>query len=453
MAPANPSALARPSASLGVEMRLQWGLAWPVALGQMAIVSMYLTDNVMVGHVGKVEMAGVATGGWWFFSVYAPLLGLLRALDPMVSQAVGAGDEGAAGRALARGAVLAMLASAFAAVCIAFTGPAMRALGQPAEVIPVAVTYCTMLVPGLPGAFGFFLLRTWLQARGEMRAGNVAIVLANVLNLLLDWVFIYGHMGMPAMGGAGAGVATSIGNWFQLALCAGLSFQHWRPAVAYLREALAWSSWSRLLPLGVPLALQSGTEIWAFSLAGWMCGWAGPAGLAAHLIAISLSSLSFNIAVGFSTAAATRVGQLIGAGYGFGRTALAAHLWGLLVMSFFALCLALFPGDLARIYVDDPEVITIAAQLLPLAAAFQLFDGTQVVAFGILRGAVDVRMPTLANLAGFWLFGLPLGAWLLLEKGMGAQGVWIGLAAGLGAVAIMLALRVRWTVGRGGFRV
>lgn len=451
--PAADASLARPSKGLREEVLLLLRLGWPVAVGQLAAVSMYLTDNIMVGHVSKLEMAGVATGAWWFISVYMPMLGILRILDPIVSQAVGARDEPAAARALARGLVLAGLLVVVTGLCMIVTGPVLTAFGQPAEAIPVAVRFCRNLVPGLPGTFGFFLLRTWLQARGEMRPGNIAIVLANGLNVLLDWVFVYGHLGFPAMGGAGAGIATSIGSWFQLFVIAGLSVRTWRPAVGYLRDALKFESWSRLLPMGLPLGLQTGTEIWAFSAAGWMAGWVGSAALGAHLIAINLSSVSFNIALGVSTAAATRVGQLVGAGQPIRRTAIAAQLCGLGVMAVFGLIFAAIPTQLARVYSDDPDVIGIAVQLLPIAAAFQLFDGTQAVAFGVLRGAGDVRLPTVANLIAFWLIGLPLSYWLLIHAGMGVPGVWMGLAVALGVVSVMLLLRVRWTVAQGGFRV
>ncbi len=445
--------LSRPAPGLLAELVLLVRLAWPVAIGQLASVSMYLTDNVMVGHVSKVEMAGVAIGVWWFLSVFMPMTGILRILDPIVSQAVGARDEAGAERALARGAVLAGLLALATALCLVATGPVLAAFGQPAEAVAVAVRFSRNLIPGLPATFGFFLLRTWLQARGEMRPGNVAIVLANGLNVLLDWAFVYGHLGSSAMGGAGAGVATSIGSWFQLLIIAGLSVRMWRPSLAYVRDAMAFRSWSRLLPMGLPLGLQTGTEIWAFSAAGWMAGWLGSAALSAHLIAINLASISFNIALGVSTAAATRVGQLVGAGHPIRRTAIAAQLCGLGVMSVFGLVFALIPRQLAQVYSNDPEVIDIAVQLLPIAVAFQLFDGTQVVAFGVLRGAGDVRLPTVFNLVGFWLIGLPLGYWLLVHGGMGVPGVWMGLALALGIVSVLLVLRVRWTVARGGFRV
>ncbi|MSP55775.1 MAG: MATE family efflux transporter [Myxococcales bacterium] len=445
-------ALARPSASLSAELGLLFAMAWPVAIGQLASVSMYLTDNIMVGHTTPVQMAGVATGGWWFYSVYVPMLGVLRVLDPMVSQAIGAGDEHGAARSLARGAVLAGVLSVLTAGCMALTGPMLTLLGQPAEAIPVATAFARNLVPGIPGAFGFFLLRGWLQARGEMRSGNIAIVLANGLNLFLDWVFIYGHLGVPALGGAGAGIATSIGNWFQFGVIGVLSFQIWRPALGHLADALRPESWSRLLPLGLPLGLQSGTEIWAFSLAGYMAGWVGSEGLGAHLIALSLSSVSFNVALGLGTAAATRVGLLVGAGQRIGRAAFAAHLWVWGAMALFAALFSGFPEQLAGVYSDDAETIGIALSLLPIAAAFQLFDGTQAVAFGVLRGAGDVRFPTVINLLGFWVIGLPLGGWLL-HIGYGVPGVWIGLAVALGLVSTMLMARVRWVVRMGGFRV
>lgn len=447
------SSLAEPTPTLIAELRLLARTAWPVIIGQLAVVSMYVTDNILVGHVGKDAMAGLATGLWWFISIFMPLLGALRVMDPLVSQAIGAGDERASLQALARGAVLAALGTAVCIGGVWLTGPALRLLNQPAEAIPIAVAYSNMLIPGIPAAFGFFLLRTWLQARGEMRPGNVAIVVANGANIVLAWSLIYGRLGLPELGAAGAGVATSIGNWLQLGIVAALSWRLWWPVLTFMPETAKFASWSHLLPSAVPLALQSGTEIWAFSLAGWMAGWVSAAASGAHLIAINLSSLSFNVALGMSVAAGTRVGQLIGAGHGFGRTALAAHVWGVAIMGSFAVLFALFPGQLSAAYTDDVEVLAVATALLPIAAMFQLFDGAQVVAFGILRSAGDVKMPTFANLAGYWVVGLPLGAWLLLYQDMGAPGVWWGLVAGLGVTATILLARVRWVVRRGGFRV
>jgi MATE family multidrug resistance protein len=442
-----------PTATLRTEIATLARLAWPVILGQLAMMSMSVVDALMVGRLDAAQMAAVTIGGTWYFGVLVLAFGTLYSLDPLFSQAFGARDEDAGGGGLRHGLamVAAMTPVAMAAVWLAPW--ALEALGQPAEVIPVASRYARIAMWAVPGVLTFSLLKIFLQARGEMRAATVAILVANVANALLDYAFVFGRFGAPQLGAAGAAIATVGCSYVQLAVVLGLSRASF---------AQAWSRWSgrvsiasvlQLTRRGIPMGLQMATEVWAFQVAGFLSGRLGTEALASHGVVLNLSSLSFLVPLGVAAAAATRVGNLIGAGERWGKAAKAALVLGVGAMSLSALTFATVPTAIAGLYTTQPSIIALAASVLPVAACFQLFDGTQAVCFGILRGAGDTRLGAVANLAGYWLVGLPIGAWLAFQQGYGLHGLWAGLAISLAVVAAILLLRLRWTHRRGGFRI
>lgn len=441
------------SSAVRTELVRLFHLAWPVALAQLAAMSMSVVDTAMVGHYDRDAMAAVAIGGTWSMLVLMFGFGAIRVMDPIIAQAHGARDEAAMGLGLARGVGLALALSVPSVTALWFAGPALTALGQPAELIPTAAAYCRAVVLSHPGFLLFSALRAYLQGREIMRPATIALVLANFVNAAVNWVLIYGNLGFPELGAVGAGVATSVSNAFQTSMLVALGWSAIRPAWPGLREALRPGPVWSLFRMGWPLGIQLATEGAAFSVSGFMVGWLGALPLAGHQITLNLASLSFMVPLGVSTAAATRVGNLIGAGREWALTAWLALGLGAGVMAVSATLFALLPGPLTRIYTDDPEVAAVTATLLPLAAAFQLFDGTQVVAFGVLRGAGDTRVPSLANVVGYWVLGIPLGWWLAFPGGLGAQGMWIGLALGLASVASLLVLRVRRITRTGGLRV
>jgi MATE family multidrug resistance protein len=272
----------------------------------------------------------------------------------------------------------------------------------------------------------------------------------NLFNVVANAALIFGVGPIPALGAAGSAIATALSMF---ALSAGLLLATRPTLAAWWPQGpgvLAPRAIGRLLLDALPVGLQTALEVWAFNAAGVMMGWFGDSVVAAHTVALQLASLTFTVPFGISAAAATRVGNLFGAGLAWGRSALVAVGLGAAVMSVGAVLFASLPGPLAAAFNRDPEVLEVAVRLLPIAAAFALFDGTQVVAFGALRGVGDIRVPTLANVLGFWLLGLPVGYVLAFPYAWGPVGVWAGLTLGLVSVASLLLLRLAWLVRRAG---
>ena len=424
-------------------------LAGPVMIAYLGTISMGTVDMKMSGALGAKALGAVALGHMWSIAAAIIAWGAARALDPVVAQARGAGDVRAAGLGLTRGLVMAAILGVPILGLYVFADRGLAVLGQPQDLIPTASAYCHALIPGLPAILAFAIVRNFLQALGVMRPATYAIVLANVANVFLNWVLMYGKLGFPAMGVIGCGVSTAINEWLMLASL--LFF-----ARRTLREY--WPGWAgamdgaplfRLMKLGLTLGLQFGFEVWAFHAAGFMMGRLGAIPFAAHAVAINLATISFMVPSGIGAAAATRVGQLVGAGHAWSRSAWIAVGLGAAVMTIPAVAFASAARPLTGFYSADPGVLAVAVAILPLAGAFQLFDGVQAVAFGVLRGAGDTRLPAVANVVGYWLFGLPAGWFLAFAAGWGARGVWSGLAIALATVAALLLTRMSLLAKRG----
>jgi MATE family multidrug resistance protein len=445
------------------EVRAQVRLAVPVITLQVGLMLMGVVDTLMMGRVSEVEMSAVGIGNVWVFGVLCFGLGVLQALDPVVSQAFGARDEGAISRAVQRGVVLAIALSVPVSALILLARPALELFGQPEEVVPIAASYCYVSLGGVPAFLVFVALRQCLQAQHAMRPLVLTIVAANVLNVGLDLVLIHGALGFPALGAVGCSLATAIARWVQVVgvLVLAWPLLHHR-LLPPLRSAVALRPLWRMLALGAPIGLQFVAEIGAFNAVALLMGRMGDsagvdllggldvespgaAAIAGHMIALNLAALAFMVPLGMSMAASVRVGNEIGRGHpgGSRRAAQVALLGGLVFMS---LASALFLGApelLARLYTDEPGAVAVAAALIPLAGVFCVADGLQVVAGGCLRGVGDTRFPMFVHLFGFWAAGIPLGWWLAFRGGAGPQGLWWGLVTGLGVCAVVLIARVR----------
>ncbi|HEX9165941.1 MAG TPA: MATE family efflux transporter, partial [Gemmatimonadales bacterium] len=377
--------------------------------------------------------------------------GILHAIDPIVAQGVGAGDRPAIARGIQRGLVLAVLLTLPAAILHLGAGAFLSLARQPGEIVPLADAYVRALIPGILAALLFSVGRQSLQAMGHLRPILVCMVVGNLLNGFLNWVFIFGNLGAPALGVEGSGIATSASRWLMLAVLLVIAradyLPHLRP---WHREATEPAALARLVRLGLPIALQWELEIGAFGLAALLAGVFGTIQVAGHEIAINIASLTYMVPLGVSAAAAVRVGQAVGRGDmpGARRQAVAAMFVGATFMGLMAVVLLAAPGFFARLYTRDAEVIAVAVQLIPLAGIFQVFDGTQVTAIGALRGTGDTRTPFLVNLMGYWVIGIPVSLWLGFTMGMTTVGVWWGLVAGLAVVAVILVARLRRTFAR-----
>lgn len=431
-------------------------LAVPVGAVQVGMMAMGVVDTVMVGHYSATDLAAVALGNLYFFMAAVFPMGVLMALDPVVSQAVGAGDHPAVGRALQRGGLLALVLGVPGALVLIPGEYLLGILRQPVDVVPVASGYALAVIPGLFPFLAFIVFRQTLQAMGRVAPIVVTILLSNLANLLFNWTFIFGRLGFPEMGAVGSGWASSLSRWLMFM---GLLAFSWPLLRSYLRpirpEVFQLRPLMRMLRLGSPIGIQFGLEYGAFGMTGLLMGWMGTLAMAGHQVALNLASLTFMVPLGISQATAVLVGHGVGREepWSARRAAGAGLLLGVVFMAATAAAFLLFPGLLARVYSSDPAVLALAATLIPLAGVFQVFDGLQVVASGVLRGVGDTRSPMALNLLGFWCIGMPVGLWLAFPGAMGPRGLWWGLVLGLASVAALLLLRVRSRMARNLHRI
>jgi MATE family multidrug resistance protein len=428
------------------ELRALLTLAVPVVTVQVGMMLMGVVDTLMVGHVSPAALAAVALGNLYFFAVAIFGMGVLMGLDPIIAQAVGARDEPAIARGVQRGMLLAALLATPAMILLWPAGHVFRWLEQPADVVPLAATYARFVIPGVLPFLFYAVLRQTLQAMGRLRAIVITIVAANLLNILLNYALVYGHFGMPALGVAGSSIATTCSRWIMALLLLGLSWPVLRRHLLPIRpEVFTLAPLSRMLRLGAPIGAQFELEYGAFGLTGILMGRLGTNQMAGHQVALNLASLTYMVPLGVSAAVAVLVGQAVGRGdpVGARRSARTALLVGATFMVLTSTLFLTVPRSLAGLYTDSEAVLLMAAALLPLAGIFQVFDGIQVVASGVLRGLGDTRSPMVINIIGFWLVGIPTGLFLGFRAGLGARGLWLGLVLGLASVAVILLGRVR----------
>jgi MATE family, multidrug efflux pump len=428
------------------EIRAMGRLAVPVVAIQVGWMAMGVVDTVVVGRVSADAMAAVALGNLLFLAIAIFGMGVLMGLDPVVAQAVGAGDQRAVARAVQRGLVL---IGGLTLVCSLALLPArafLTAAGQPARIIPTAAAYTRIALAGFLPFFVVVLVRVVLQATGSVASMVWATLAANVLNALLNWILVFGRLGMAPHGAIGSSWATTLSRWTLALFMIVFAWPRLRPYVTLLtRDAIALVPLRRILALGGPIGIQYELELGIFSLVGLMMGRLGAVPMAAHQVALNLASITFMVPLGVSIAASVLVGHAVGRGdvSEARRAAAAGLICGVGFMAVSGAAMLCFPRFLAHAYTTDSAVIGIAITLIPLAGVFQVFDGTQVVSIGILRGTGDTRTPMVVNILGYWVIGLPLAAYLGLRTSAGPAGMWWGLVAGLAIVAVILLARVR----------
>jgi MATE family multidrug resistance protein len=433
------------------DVRVLLRLATPVAMVQIGLMSMGAIDTVMVGRVSATDLAAVAIGNLYFFGIAVFGMGMLYALDPVIAQAVGANDRVGIARGVQRGGVIAVLLSLAAMLLLLPAGPFLTLMRQPPEVVPVAHAYAHGLILGMFPFYAFVVLRQSLQAMARVRPIVITVLVANVVNVVLNWVLIFGNLGAPAMGAVGSAWGSSLSRWFMLLMLVGVSWSELHPSLVPLRrEALAVAPLKRFLAVGAPIGTQQWLEFGVFGAAGLLMGLFGTVAVASHQVALQLAAMTFMIPVGVAQATGVVVGQAVGREdpAGARRAVGAGVATATAFMSFTAVMFLTVPGPLARLFSTDAAVVTAAAALLPIAGVFQVFDGLQVAGAGALRGIGDTRVPMLLNLFGFWIVGLPTCAVLGFGVGLGPAGVWWGLALGIGVVGILLVFRIRRRFGR-----
>ena len=422
-------------------------LALPVVFAELGWMTMGMADVLMVGGLGPEAIGAVGLGSAVFMGLCIFAMGLLLGLDTLVSHAFGRGDVEECHRWLMHGGVLAVALSVPMTALMLRIASGLDGWGLDPAVLELTRPYVRIVALSVLPLLLYAAFRRYLQGMGVVRPVMAALFAANLVNVLANWVLINGNLGAPALGVGGAAWATVFSRLAMAAFLLGTILYRERESATGLFACLRieWGWFRRLLSLGAPAASQLTLEVGAFAAATMLAGRLAPASLAAHQIAINYAALTFMVPLGIASAGAVRVGHAVGRrdGPAAARAGWTAIVLAVIFMTAAAVIFLAVPRLLLRAFTSDPGVLDVGVSLLFIAAVFQLFDGVQGVATGVLRGLGDTRTPMLWNLGGHWFIGLPSGYVLCFILGFGVTGLWWGFSLGLMICGV--ALLVVWT--------
>src|SRR3981189_412399 len=440
--------------TIRAEFRPTLRLAIPLVLAELGWISMSIVDTMMVGRLpnSATAMGAVSLGSNIFIVLALFGGGVLMGLDMLVSQAFGAGRREDCHRSLLNSIYLSIALTPFLGAPVWLLPSLLGGMHVDPGVLALAIPYTKALAAGLFPLLLYFAVRRCLQAMNMVKPVAFALVSANIINALGNWILIYGKWGAPAMGPVGSGWSTAIARLYMAAVLVGYLLWYDRKHRTELLRTPVDIDLPRirrlLIALGWPAAIQFTLESGVFALVTALIAQLGPVPLASHQIALNTVAFTYMVPLGIASAAAVRVGQAIGrkdpkAAGDAGGTAI---FLGAAFMTCASGALLLFPRWIARMYTPDESVIHSTILLLAPGAAFQLFDGIQTVATGALRGAGETRTAMFCHFTAYWIIGLPLGAWLCFHRGWGAFGLWAGLSLALILIGIVLLFAWRRTV-------
>jgi MATE family multidrug resistance protein len=412
-------------------------------------------DNVMVGQLGTAELAAVSLGNSFVFIAMSLGIGFSTAITPLVAEADSAGNVASGKSAFKHGLVLCTILGLSLFGLILVAKPLMYMMKQPIEVVELAMPYLDLVAFSLVPLIIFQAIKQFSEGLSQTKYPMYATVIANVVNIFLNYVLIFGNWGFPQLGIVGAAIGTLISRvvmvFYLWALMRNkMKFQPY--VTGFNFKVLEKKVMKKIFNLGFPSALQMFFEVAIFTSAVWLSGVLGKNHQAANQIALNLSSMTFMVGMGLGVAAMIRVGNQKGLlnFKDLRRIAYSIFLLTFFLEIIFAAIFLIFNNWLPTMYldvndvanqVDNTEVILIAAQLLMVAAVFQISDGLQVVILGALRGLQDVKIPTLITFIAYWLVGFPISFYLCLYTDLKSTGIWIGLLAGLTTSAVLLYIR------------
>jgi MATE family multidrug resistance protein len=441
--------------TLRAEFRPTLRLALPLVLAELGWMSMAIVDTMMVGRLpnSATAMGAVSLSSNIFIVLALFGGGLLMGLDTLVSQAFGAGRREDCHRSLLNSIYLSIALTPILAAPVWLLSSLLSGMHVDPGILALAIPYAKALAVGLLPLLLYFAVRRCLQAMNMVRPVAFALVSANIVNALGNYILVYGHFGVPAMGTVGSGWSTAIARTYMAAALVGYLLWYDRKHRTELLKTpvdIDLPRIRRLITLGLPAAIQFTLESGVFALVTALIARLGAVPLASHQIALNTVALTYMVPLGVASAAAVRVGQAIGrrnpqAAGDAGSTAI---FLGAAFMTAAGVVLLAVPRWIARMYTPDETVIRSTVLLLAAGAAFQLFDGIQTVATGALRGAGDTRTPMFCHFTAYWIIGLPLGAWLCFNRDWGAFGLWAGLSLALILIGIVLLFAWRRTVRR-----
>ncbi len=421
-------------------------LASPVMVSQLGHVVVGMSDSIMVGKLGVVPLAAVSLSNSIFYLLFMFGIGVSYAITPLIAQADGENDSKKSSEILKHGLLVDMLTAAVLFILMIAASYLLKYLNQPEDVVLIAAPYLRIYALSIIPFMLFQTFRQFLEGLSMTVPPMSAAIIANVLNIGLNYVLIFGKFGIEPMGAYGAAWATVIARVLMAAILLWYALKSTRFKRYF--ENIAWNKFSKtmtmkMLTMGLPIGLQLTFEVGAFTCAAIMVGWLGADALAAHQIALSLVSLSYMMATGIAAAATIRVGNFFGKKdkIAIYRTGVSTVLMAALFMAFCGVLFVVGKQFLPSLYIDNDEVIKISSVLIVVAAIFQISDGVQVVSLGALRGMGDIKAPTIITLIAYWVLALPIGYILGIRLEWGAEGIWYGLLIGLTVAAVLLFYR------------
>lgn len=430
-------------------------LATPVILGMLGHTVVALVDNIMVGQLGTAELAAVSLGNSFMFIAMSLGIGFSTAITPLIAEADSEGNFEKGKSSFKHGLFLCTVLGIVLFLSVFIAKPLLHVMKQPVEVVEIAMPYLTWVAVSLIPLIIFQAFKQFSDGLSMTRYPMYATILANVVNIVLNYMFIFGKFGAPALGVVGAAIGTLASRLIMVAYLWYILSQKTksREYVLHIKLfQLSKAMLKKLISLGFPSALQMFFEVAIFTSAIWLSGILGKNPQAANQIALNLASMTFMVAMGFSVAAMIRVGNQKGLQRfrELKRIASSIFLLSTILATVFAIFFLIFYEPLPKLYLDydnlenfqdNFEVASIAAKLLLIAAIFQISDTVQVVALGVLRGMQDVKIPTVITFIAYWLVGFPIMYYLSMYTEYESAGIWIGLLAGLTVSGVLLYIR------------
>ena len=431
------------------EFRYNFRLAIPVMIGHLGHVLVGLADNIMVGRLGAAPLAAVSLGNSFVFIAFSLGIGFSFAITPLIAEADGEDDLDKGRKLFQHGLILCSILGASMFLLLMIASPVMRYMDQPEEVVELAMPYLGIVAFSMIPLMIFQAYKQFTDGMSKTRYGMNATILANVVNVVLNFMLIYGFWIFPRLELVGAAYGTLISRIVMMIFIIWIlnSRKKFKPYFVWLKmNEIRKELFAKIISLGFPTAMQMLFEVGVFTAAIWLAGTMGTVDQAANQIALNLSSMTFMIAVGLGVTATIRVGNQKGLKNftELRRISISIFLQVFIIECFFALAFILLKDVLPVIYIDHETVINTAASLLLIAGLFQLSDGFQVVVLGALRGLQDVKIPTFITFIAYWIVGFPISYVLGKVLGFGSQGIWVGLLAGLTVSAILLYLRFNY---------
>lgn len=437
------------------EFKYNWQLAAPVMLGMLGHTFVSFIDNIMVGQLGTAELAAVSLGNSFMFIAMSLGIGFSTAITPLIAEADAEQNFLNGKSSFKHGLFLCTVLGVLLFFLVFFAKPIMYLMKQPLEVVQLAIPYLDLVAVSLIPLIVFQAFKQFSDGLSMTKYPMYATILANIINVVLNYVFIFGKLGMPELGIVGAAYGTLISRLVMVAHIWYLLAKHDKSKNYVTKiKFFVLDRWmlKKITNLGMPSAMQMFFEVAIFTAAIWLSGLLGKNPQAANQIALNLSSMTFMVATGLSVAAMVRVGNQKGLKnyLELRRIAHSIFFLGIILATGFAILFLIFHSQLPKLYLDyndvenaldNREVMQIASKLLLVAAVFQISDSIQVLVLGALRGLQDVKVPMVLVFISYWVVGFPISWFLGKDDAFASMGIWFGLLAGLTVAAILLYIR------------